>query len=138
MLSLVAPYTAEEMWERLGHQPSVARAGWPEVDEALLVEESVTAVVQVHGKVRARLEVAPDITDADLEAAAMADQAVVTRDRRRHRAASDRPRAEAGQHRRRLAFRACPARPSSSRTRRRRSRPRWPESAASSSYRCRW
>ncbi|SDR79435.1 leucyl-tRNA synthetase [Nocardioides scoriae] len=76
LLSLVAPYTAEEMWERLGHQPSVARAGWPEVDEALLVEESVTAVVQVQGKVRARLEVAPDVSEADLEAAALADEAV--------------------------------------------------------------
>ena len=60
LLSLVAPYTAEEMWERLGHEPTVARAGWPVVDEALLVEESVTAVVQVQGKVRARLEVAAD------------------------------------------------------------------------------
>jgi leucyl-tRNA synthetase len=77
LLSLVAPYTAEEMWERLGHEPSVARAGWPAVDEALLVEESVTAVVQVQGKVRARLEVSPDVSDADLEAAAMADPAVV-------------------------------------------------------------
>jgi leucyl-tRNA synthetase len=76
MLSLVAPYTAEDMWERLGHQPSVARAGWPAVDEALLVEESVTAVVQVQGKVKARLEVAPDISGADLEAAALADPAV--------------------------------------------------------------
>ena len=77
LLSLVAPYTAEEMWERLGHQPTVARAGWPVVDDALLVEESVTAVVQVQGKVKARLEVSPDITDADLEAAAMADEGVV-------------------------------------------------------------
>ena len=76
LLSLVAPYTAEEMWERLGHQPSVARAGWPAVDEALLVEESVVAVVQVQGKVKARLDVAPDVSDADLEAAAMADPAV--------------------------------------------------------------
>ncbi|MFL6266296.1 MAG: leucine--tRNA ligase, partial [Actinomycetes bacterium] len=41
LLSLVAPYTAEEMWERLGHEPSVARASWPAVDEALLVQESV-------------------------------------------------------------------------------------------------
>ena len=39
LLSLVAPYTAEEMWERLGHEPTVARAGWPAVDEALLVED---------------------------------------------------------------------------------------------------
>ena len=76
LLSLVAPYTAEEMWERLGHQPTVARAGWPVVDEALLVDDAVTCVVQVRGKVRARLEVAPDISDADLEAAALADETV--------------------------------------------------------------
>jgi leucyl-tRNA synthetase len=77
LLSLVAPYTAEEMWERLGHQPSVARAGWPVVDEALLVEDSITAVIQVQGKVRARLDVSPSITEADLEAVALADPAVV-------------------------------------------------------------
>ena len=77
LLSLVAPYTAEEMWERLGHSPSVARAGWPAVDEELLVEDSVTAVVQVQGKVRARLEVPPSISEDDLEAAALADPAVV-------------------------------------------------------------
>ena len=53
LLSLVAPYTAEEMWSRLGHEPTVARAGWPVVDEALLVEDSVTAIVQVQGKLRA-------------------------------------------------------------------------------------
>lgn len=76
LLSLVAPYTAEEMWERLGHQPTVARVGWPVVDEALLVEDSVTAVVQVRGKVKARLEVAPDISEADLEAAALTDAGV--------------------------------------------------------------
>ena len=73
LLSLVAPYTAEEMWERLGHQPTVARTGWPTVDPALLVEDSLTAIVQVQGKLRAKLEVAPDISETDLEAAAMAD-----------------------------------------------------------------
>lgn len=77
LLSLVAPYVAEEMWERLGHEPTVARVGWPEVDPALLVEEQVIAVVQIQGKVRARLEVAPDISEADLEQLAMADPAVV-------------------------------------------------------------
>jgi leucyl-tRNA synthetase len=76
LLSLVAPYTAEEMWERLGHEPTVARTSWPVVDEALLVEETVTAIVQVQGKLRARLEVSPDISEADLEAAALADEAV--------------------------------------------------------------
>jgi leucyl-tRNA synthetase len=76
LLSMVAPYTAEEMWERLGHQPTVAQAPWPEVDEALLVEESVTAVVQLNGKVRSRISVSPDIGEADLEAAALADEGV--------------------------------------------------------------
>jgi leucyl-tRNA synthetase len=73
LLSLVAPYTAEEMWERLGHRPTVARVGWPEVDEALLVEDSVTAIVQVQGKLRGKLEVSPDISESALEAAALAD-----------------------------------------------------------------
>ena len=63
MLSLVAPYTAEEMWDRLGHEPTVALAGWPAVDEVLLVEESVTCVVQVAGKVRDKLEVSPNISE---------------------------------------------------------------------------
>ncbi len=76
LLSLVAPYTAEDMWAALGHQPSVARAGWPEVDPALLVRSSVTAVVQVQGKVRDRLDVAPDVTDVDLQKAAMASSKV--------------------------------------------------------------
>ncbi len=73
LLSLVAPYTAEEMWERLGHAPGIAATGWPVVDPELLVAESVTCVVQVKGKVKARLEVSPEISDADLEAAALAD-----------------------------------------------------------------
>ena len=77
MLSLVAPYTAEEMWSRLGHEPTVALAGWPAVDESLLVQESVTCVVQVAGKVRARLEVPPDIDEDSLREKALADAAVV-------------------------------------------------------------
>ncbi|MFB9311815.1 leucine--tRNA ligase [Nocardioides plantarum] len=77
LLSMVAPYVAEELWETLGHAPSVANAAWPVVDPALLVEESVTAVVQIQGKVRARLEVDPGISAADLEALALADPAVV-------------------------------------------------------------
>jgi leucyl-tRNA synthetase len=76
LLSLVAPYTAEEMWERLGHQPAVAQAAWPVVDESLLVQDSVTAVVQIQGKVKARLDVSPAISAAELEALALADPSV--------------------------------------------------------------
>ena len=77
MLSVFAPYCAEDMWAALGHDPTVALAGWPVADPALLVEESVTAVVQVAGKVRARLSVAPDITEDALRELALADPGVV-------------------------------------------------------------
>jgi len=70
-LSLVAPYTAEEMWERLGHKPSVALAGWPTIDQSLLGADNVTAILQVNGKIKDRIEVAPNISDADLEKLAM-------------------------------------------------------------------
>jgi len=76
VLDLFAPYTAEDMWQLLGHEPSVALAVWPEADPALLVEDSVTAVVQVNGKVRDRLEVAPSIDAAELEKLALASDAV--------------------------------------------------------------
>jgi leucyl-tRNA synthetase len=77
MLSLVAPYTAEEMWDRLGHQPAVALAGWPAVDEKLLVADAVEAVIQINGKINERLEVAPTISDAELEAQALSLPAII-------------------------------------------------------------
>jgi leucyl-tRNA synthetase len=76
-LSLFAPYTAEEMWEKLGHEPSVALAGWRKADPTLLVEDSVTAVVQVNGKVRDRLEVSPRIGADELEVLARASAGVI-------------------------------------------------------------
>jgi leucyl-tRNA synthetase len=76
LLSLFAPYTAEDMWARLGHEPAVALAGFPPVDESLLVTETVTCVVQVAGKVRDRLEVPPSIGDDELREQALASAAV--------------------------------------------------------------
>jgi len=72
LLSVFAPYTAEEAWELLGHEPSVALAGWPKADPALLVQESVTCVLQVDGKVRDRLEVPVGISEDDLRELALA------------------------------------------------------------------
>ena len=77
MLSLVAPFTAEEMWERLGHKPSVALVGWPAVDEALLVADAVIAVIQINGKIKERIEVSPMITDAQLEISALEHPTIV-------------------------------------------------------------
>ena len=75
-LSLFAPYTADEMWEKLGYTGLVAHYGWRKADPVLLVELSVTAVVQVDGKVRDRLEVNPKIAGNELEELARASAAV--------------------------------------------------------------
>src|ERR1700684_3174523 len=72
LLSLFTPYTAEECWELLGHEPSVATAGWPAADPALLVQDLVTCIVQVSGKVRDRLQVPPGIGEDELRALALA------------------------------------------------------------------
>jgi leucyl-tRNA synthetase len=76
MLSLFAPYTAEECWELMGRQASVALAGWPAADPALLVEDVVTCVVQVAGKVRDRVEVPPGIGEDELRELALATPGV--------------------------------------------------------------
>ena len=77
MLDLYAPYTAEDMWELLGHAPSVSRVVWPDADPALLVRDSVTCVVQVDGKVRDKFEVTPSASEAELESLAMATAGVI-------------------------------------------------------------
>jgi len=77
MTAPVAPHIAEELWELLGHDRSLAREPFPAADPAHLVEDAVTCAVQVKGKVRALLEVSPAISDADLTAAALADPNVV-------------------------------------------------------------
>src|SRR5699024_12793269 len=76
MLSLFAPYTAEEMWAALGCEPSVARARWPEVDRALLVAEEVEAVVQVAGEVRGHLRAPADVEEEELRRQALRLDAV--------------------------------------------------------------
>jgi len=82
MVSLFAPYTADECWEDLGRaaaagpRASVARADWPAADLALLVQETVTCVVQVNGKVRDRLEVPPAIGEDELRELALASPGV--------------------------------------------------------------
>ncbi|MGP6178008.1 leucine--tRNA ligase [Microbacterium sp. A196] len=77
MLDLIAPHTAEEMWEALGHEPSVGLVTWRQADPALLVEDTITAVAQVNGKVRAQLEVPAKITADELEALARGDERVI-------------------------------------------------------------
>ena len=66
-LSLVAPYTAEDMWEKLGHKPAIANAGWPVIDKSLLGVDNVIAILQVNGKIKDRIEVSPNISKDELE-----------------------------------------------------------------------
>ncbi|MFI0259877.1 leucine--tRNA ligase [Streptomyces sp. NPDC017056] len=77
LVAPLAPHIAEELWRKLGHTDSVVHRDFPVADPAYVVDETVTCVVQIKGKVKARLEVSPSVTDADLEAAALADPAVV-------------------------------------------------------------
>ena len=76
LLSLYAPYTAEDMWHALGHDNPVLTAGFPQVDESLLVDDTVTAIVQIKGKVKARLEVPKDISEVELEKQALKDETI--------------------------------------------------------------
>ncbi|MFF1644364.1 leucine--tRNA ligase [Streptomyces sp. NPDC058240] len=77
LVAPLAPHIAEELWRRLGHTESVVHQDFPVADPAYVVDETVTCVVQVKGKVKARLEISPSITDQELEALALADPAVV-------------------------------------------------------------
>ena len=73
MMAPFAPHIAEELWSRLGHPETLAYQPFPTADPAFLVEESVTCVVQVQGKVRARLDVSPAVSEEELTALALAE-----------------------------------------------------------------
>jgi leucyl-tRNA synthetase len=76
MLSIFAPFTADEAWSLLGREASVVFAEWPSYDAALLVESVVTCVVQVAGKVRDRLSVPVEIGEDELRELALASEGV--------------------------------------------------------------
>lgn len=77
MTAPLAPHIAEELWRRLGHTDSVVHRDFPVADPAYVVDETVTCVVQIKGKVKARIEVSPEISDEELEKVALADEKVV-------------------------------------------------------------
>ncbi len=77
MLSPLAPHIADELWERLGNKGSMSEQPWPEYDENKLVEDEITLVVQVNGKVRSEFVVPTDISEDDAKAQALADEKVV-------------------------------------------------------------
>ncbi|MBA3818744.1 MAG: leucine--tRNA ligase [Deltaproteobacteria bacterium] len=77
VLSPFAPHLAEEVWQRLGHQTSIAYEPWPAHDEAKLAKDTMLIAVQVGGKLRGQIEVAPGATQETILAAAKADEKVL-------------------------------------------------------------
>ncbi|ARB38212.1 leucine--tRNA ligase [Bacillus subtilis] len=76
LLSPVAPHLAEELWEKLGHSGTIAYEAWPVYDETKLVDDEVEIVIQLNGKVKAKLQVPADATKEQLEQLAQADEKV--------------------------------------------------------------
>ncbi|MRH44800.1 leucine--tRNA ligase [Aquibacillus halophilus] len=79
LLSPVAPHLAEELWEKLGHQSSITYEAWPAYDEAKLVESEVEIVIQVMGKVRAKILVDKNASKEDLEKQALENELIKER-----------------------------------------------------------
>jgi leucyl-tRNA synthetase len=77
VLAPFAPHVAEELWQRLGHRESITYAPWPAHDEAKLARDTMDIAVQVNGKLRSTISVAPDATEATILAAAKADAKVL-------------------------------------------------------------
>ena len=71
-----APHIAEELWERLGHTNSIFDSNWPAFDAKLAADDIITVAVQVNGKTRGTIQVAPDVTQDGAMAAAMADDSI--------------------------------------------------------------
>jgi leucyl-tRNA synthetase len=76
MLAPIAPHMCHQLWQDLGHEGDVLDATWPEVDQAALVEDEKLIVVQVNGKLRAKLTVAAGSTKEQVEALAFAEENV--------------------------------------------------------------
>ena len=77
MLSPMVPHLSHQLWELLGHSDAVIDVAWPMVDEGALVKESLQMVVQVNGKLRAKLEVAVSASKEEIEQQALADENVL-------------------------------------------------------------
>ncbi|MCD7032675.1 leucine--tRNA ligase [Metabacillus sp. GX 13764] len=76
LLSPVAPHLSEELWAKLGHEGTISYEAWPAYDESKLVEDEIEIVVQLNGKVKAKLTVSKDLTKEQLEETALADETV--------------------------------------------------------------
>ncbi|MGQ7959355.1 leucine--tRNA ligase [Pseudomonas sp. SP16.1] len=77
LLAPITPHISHELWQRLGHADAVIDAQWPQVDESALVQDSLTLVVQVNGKLRGQIEVPASASREEVEAAARGNDNVL-------------------------------------------------------------
>ncbi len=73
LISPITPHFSEELWQILGNKESIVKADWPPSDPNLLVEENITIIIQVNGKVRSKIEVSADIEEDKLKEIALSD-----------------------------------------------------------------
>ncbi|MBI5972794.1 leucine--tRNA ligase [Staphylococcus caledonicus] len=76
MLAPIAPHIGEELWSRLGNNDTITYQPWPTYDESLLVDSEVEIVVQVNGKVRAKLQIPKDLSKEEMQDLALEDENV--------------------------------------------------------------
>ncbi|HCZ3881464.1 TPA: leucine--tRNA ligase [Staphylococcus aureus] len=76
MLAPIAPHIGEELWSKLGHEESITYQPWPTYDEALLVDDEVEIVVQVNGKLRAKIKIAKDTSKEEMQEIALSNDDV--------------------------------------------------------------
>jgi len=76
LLAPFVPHFAEELWSELGHTGGLEKSGWPGYDADATVDEELTVVIQVNGKLRSKLMVAPDVREEAVKSAALADDKV--------------------------------------------------------------
>ena len=76
LLAPITPHFSEELWQILGNKESIIKTEWPKFDPKMLIESSVTIVIQVNGKVRSKMDVPADITETKLKELVLADEKV--------------------------------------------------------------
>jgi leucyl-tRNA synthetase len=76
LISPFTPHVAEEMWEMLGHRGGLGRVEWPSYDPGIAVQETITLVLQVNGKVRSRIAIPADLEEEELRQLALDDEKV--------------------------------------------------------------
>ena len=76
MLAPITPHLSHQLWHDLGHEGAIIDVSWPEVDESALVKSSIEMVVQINGKVRAKIEVASDADNDSVLALALSNDNV--------------------------------------------------------------